>query len=74
VLRELYGKDDAVWSKAAHLIVAGKQREEKKLGSQDPFQGHTINVLLLPIRPHLLRFPSPPNSSLNYESINELTQ
>jgi hypothetical protein len=56
--------------KDAHLMAARKQREEEagekinplKFDPKDPLPSN---------RPHLPHFPSLPNSSLNYESINK---
>jgi hypothetical protein len=56
----------SMWqSTTVRIMAAGNKKGEKKgLG-----QGHSLNDLLAPIRPHLLKFPPSPNSLLSYESI-----
>jgi hypothetical protein len=56
------------WSKAAHLMTAGKQKDSEEGARAPIFPPKACpSDLLPPPRPYLLKFPPPPNGTFNNE-------
>lgn len=76
VMRENIMAERPWWGRAAQLMVARKEREEKKdrkiLETRYTLSGNVPSDLLPVSMAYFLQYPPPPNSSLNCESIHEL--
>jgi hypothetical protein len=61
-------------AKLVHLMTkfAEKERERARDGGPQLLQGHILNDLIPLTRPHLLKFPPPPNS--NKSETKDLSQ